>query len=399
MPLTLSDIIAARTRIAPYIRNTDLIPLWMPGQKQTLSIKAENMQLTGSFKVRGAANKILQLSDEEKSKGVIAASAGNHAQGVARMAREVGVACTIVMPRTAPLAKIAATEGYGATVVLFGDTYDDAYEHALSLQESTGAVFVHAFADPAVIAGQGTIALELFEQMPTIDQILVPIGGGGLLAGIALCIKTMRPDVKVIGVEAANAASMHASICQNQVVTVPSAKTMADGIAVKTPAQLTYELCKEYVDEIVMVEEDDIASTILYLLEEAKIIAEGAGAAAIAAAYCDRVSLTPNTAAILSGGNIDVNFIARIIQRGLLNSGRKFRLVLTLHDRPGELARLSALVADTGANVVAIHHDRTTLKASIDSILVDIEMETKDRQQGDDIIQMLIDHGYNLLPQ
>lgn len=398
MHLTLENLYDARTRINPYIRNTDLSPIILPNG-DAMMIKMENLQSTGSFKIRGATNKILQLTEEERNHGVIAASAGNHAQGVAKIAQEVGIPCTIVMPRTAPLSKVAATESYGANVILAGDNYDSSYAYACEVQEQTGATFIHPFNDNNVIAGQASIGLEILDQYPEVEQILVPVGGGGLAAGVAMAVKLICPDVKVIGVEPIQAASMHRSLLAGKIITLSSTNTIADGIAVKTPGDLTYQYCQQFLDSVVEVSEDEIASTMLFLIEKAKSVAEGAGAAAIAAAYAGKVDTSLNTVGILSGGNLDVNMIARVIERGLLNSGRKLRIILTLKDQPGELARLSALIADAGANIVAIHYDRTNILADIKDVVADIELETRNQQDAQNISTILREEGYHFLSQ
>lgn len=397
MSVSFEDVEAAASRISPYIHLTDITQMPLPGKKDKLFIKTENLQVTGSFKVRGAFNRILQLTEDEKSKGVLAASAGNHAQGVALAAQTLEIPCTIVMPRTAPLSKIAATESYGAKVVLFGEVYDDAFNHALEIQEKTGATFVHPFDDEAVIAGQGTIGLEILRQLPKVEQVVVPIGGGGLAAGIALTVKTANPSIKVIGVEPKNAASMLASFKSRHPVTLASATTIADGIAVKTPGNLTYGICCKNIDEIVTVEDDDIANTILYLLEKTKIVSEGAGAATVAAALMGKIALNVPTVAVLSGGNIDVTVVARIIDKGLLKAGRKFILFTLVADRPGQLAALLALVSGTGANVVMINHDRLAPFAPIGSTMIKLELETRDRQHVYEIRSLLEDNGYKII--
>lgn len=398
MYLTLENLQEARTRIAPYIRNTELAPIILPNG-DTMLIKMENLQATGSFKVRGAANKILQLTSDEKAHGVIASSAGNHAQGVARAAKKANIACTIVMPRSAPIAKIAATESYGAKVVLAGDGYDACYAHACEIQAETGAIFIHPFDDEEVIAGQASVGLEILEQAPDVEQLLVPIGGGGLASGVAFAAKLLRPDIKVVGVEPIQAASMHRSILAGQITTLNSANTIADGIAVKTPGLLTYEYCQRFIDDIIEVSEDEIASTVLFLMEKAKSVSEGAGAAAIAAAYTNKVDTKLKTVGILSGGNIDINMMSRIISRGLLNSGRKLRITLTLSDQPGELARLSSIIASAGANVVAIHYDRTNILAKINDTVVDVELETRNQECAEEVIRILKEEGYHFLSQ
>ncbi|HEY0840224.1 MAG TPA: threonine ammonia-lyase, partial [Vulgatibacter sp.] len=315
--------------------------------------KLENLQLTGSFKERGALNKLLELSAEERARGVITASAGNHAQGVAYHAGRLGIPATIVMPDRTPLIKVTNTRGYGAKVVLAGGNFDEAYAEARRLQEEQGLVFVHPFDDDAVIAGQGTIGLELLEQVPDLDAVIVPIGGGGLISGIAVALKQSRPGIRVIGVQTAALPSMKASVEAGEPVTVKAGQTIADGIAVKRPGGRTLEYVKRYVDEILVVDEEEIANAILLLLEREKTVAEGAAAVALAAllhGYCRKLE-GENVALILSGGNIDMNLISRIIERGLVKGGRLTRFVVNIEDRPGSLARLTALVAGEGANI------------------------------------------------
>ena len=396
MAVSLADIRAARERIRPYIRETDIVTLTLPGGGEAL-VKCENLQATGAFKVRGAANCILMLTEAQQRAGVLAASAGNHAQGVARTAQKLAIACTIVMPLHAPLSKIAATESYGAKVVLYGETYDDACAYALRLAEETGMTFVHPFDDERVIAGQGTIALEILDEVHP-GQVIVPVGGGGLIAGVAAAIKQTDPAIRVIGVEPASAASMRASIQAGRVVTLASAATLADGIAVKTPGELTYRMCREYVDEIVTVDDDDIAKAILYLIERSKIVSEGAGAAPIAALLAGKIGrVDGGTLAVLSGGNIDVTMVSRIIDKGLIRAGRKFVLRTELADTPGQLARLLELVSGTGANIVSVSHDRNLPELPINASLVSVEMETRDRQHVFAIRAELADRGYRLL--
>lgn len=397
MSITLSDIKAARERIAPYIRHTDVTQMTLPTGGE-LHMKLENLQATGSFKVRGAANCLLQLTDEQRKAGVLAASAGNHAQGVARAARELGLDCTIVMPTGAPISKILATEHYGATVKLFGDSYDDACAHALSLAESTGATFIHAFNDERVIAGQGTLGLEILEDVPDVGQILAPIGGGGLASGIALAVKQSKPDVKVYGVEPTNAASMLASLLAHRAVTLAAADTIADGIAVKTPGELTFRCCEKYLDGIFTVDDDDIAGAILHLLEKGKIVSEGAGAAGVAAMLAGKLPLLEDrpTVAVLSGGNIDVTMIARIIDKGLVRTGRKTIIQTEITDRPGQLSELISCISGSGANIVSVAHDRGDPNMSITSSAVSVELETRGRQHVFEIKELLEDNGYRL---
>ena len=397
MPVTLQDILAARERIAPYIRRTDTTQMTLPNGCE-LFIKLENLQVTGAFKVRGAANRILQLTEKEKSAGVLAASAGNHAQGVARAARALELACTIVMPKAAPLSKIAATEALGATVVLSGDSYDEACAFARELEKQTGATFVHPFDDDQVIAGQGTLGLEILEDVPNAGQVLVPLGGGGLAAGVAIAIKKTRPDVLVYGVEPRTAASMKASLDAGHIVTLPSAATIADGIAVKTPGQKTYAYCEEYLDGVVTVDHDDIAKAVLHLLEKGKIVSEGAGAAGVAAAMTGKVCALSGcaTVALLSGGNIDVTMIARIIDKGLIRAGRKALIDTQIPDKPGYLSRLLAMIADAGANIVSVQHDRMRQDMPIGEAAVAIEIETRDRDHVREICTRLAEAGYRV---
>jgi threonine dehydratase len=339
--VTLADIKAARERLAGAIHKTELTysRTFSELSGNEIYLKNENLQKTGSFKIRGALNRIATLTEEEKRHGVIASSAGNHAQGVALGATLYGIPATVVMPAGAPLAKVMATRGYGAEVVLHGDAYDDAYIKAVQIQQATGATFLHPFNDPMVIAGQGTIGLELLEDLPELDAVVVPIGGGGLIAGIATALKELRPEIKVIGVEAAGAPSMLASQRAEQVTALNSVSTIADGIAVKRPGELTFAAVQRYVDDIVTVEEDEIANAILMLLERAKVIAEGAGAAPVAAILQHKLGLQgKKVAAVVSGGNIDVNILARVIDRGLVKAGRMVQFRLLIPDQPGNFS-------------------------------------------------------------
>ncbi len=397
MSITLEQIREARVRIAPYVRHTDMTQMTLPNGGELL-IKMENLQATGAFKVRGAANCILQLTDGQKKAGVLAASAGNHAQGVARAARELGIAATIVMPEGAPLSKIAATERYGARVVLYGANYDDACAYALELVERTGATFIHPFNDEQVIAGQGTLALEILEDVPNVGQILVPVGGGGLISGIAIAIKNIDPTIRVIGVEPSTAASMQASLKAHRAVTLASAATIADGIAVKTPGDLTFRYCQEYLDDVVTVDDDEIAKAILHLLEKGKIVSEGAGAAGVAAMHAGKVQLLEDrsTVAVLSGGNIDVTMVARIIDKGLMQAGRKTIINTELTDKPGQLVKLLSSISATGANIVTVEHDRIRPDMSVSASAVRVELETRDRQHIFEIKALLEDQGYRL---
>ncbi len=397
MSISVLDVFAARERIRRSVLHTDVTG--MRGPFGTFYIKLENMQYTGAFKVRGAANRILQMTEAEKACGVLAASAGNHAQGVARAAAGLGIACTIVMPESAPLSKIAATEALGAKVVLHGENYDAACAFALEMERETGATFVHPFDDDAVIAGQGTLGPEILEDVPDVKEIYVPVGGGGLISGIAVAVKQTRPDVRIIGVEPASAASMKESLERGHIVTLGMPRTIADGIAVRTPGERTFEYCRKYVDEIVTVEEDELAKTVLHLLEKGKIVSEGAGAASVAALLSGRRPLPADgkAVALLSGGNIDVTMIARIIDKGLIREGRKAIVNTKIPDRPGRLKELMALISGTGANIVSVGHDRLRPDLPVGEAAVSFELETRDREHVSLIEKKLTEAGYELL--
>jgi len=366
--------------------------------KAKVWFKLENLQLTGSFKERGALNKLLELSPEERARGVIAASAGNHAQGVAYHAGRLGIPATIVMPDRTPLIKVSNTRGYGANVVLAGGNFDEAYAEARRIQEEKGLVFVHPFDDDAVIAGQGTIGLELLEQVPDLDVVIVPIGGGGLISGIAAALKMSKPGIRVIGVQTAVLPSMKVSVEAGEPVTIPAAQTIADGIAVKRPGGRTLEYVKRWVDEIITVDEEEIANAILLLLEREKTVVEGAGAVTLAAllhGYCRKVE-GENVVLVLSGGNIDMNLISRIIERGLVKGGRLNRFVVNVQDRPGSLARLTALVAEQQANIIEIHHDRAFGKSGYGETEVLLTLETRGRSHVEQIHAALEAAGYRI---
>lgn len=360
-------------------------------------LKTENLQKTGSFKIRGAYTKITSLSPEERSNGVIAASAGNHAQGVAFAAGRAGIKSTIVMPETAPISKVLATKGYGAQVVLHGQVYDDAYQKAREIQASNGAVLVHAFDDPAIIAGQGTIGLEILEDLPDVEEIYVPIGGGGLAAGIALAVKAANPGIRVIGVEAKGAASFKASKEAGKPCTLESASTIADGIAVKSPGALTYRILEEYLDDVLTVDDEEIASSILLLLERAKLIVEGAGAVSLAALLYrngHKSIAGKKVAAIISGGNIDVNFISLIIEKGLVKTGRHIRIASAIVDKPGKLQSFLSVIAQERGNVISINHDRSEAHLPFDKARVEAVVETQGRDHAHRILQALNNKGF-----
>ncbi len=360
-------------------------------------LKLENLQMTGSFKERGALNRIALLSPEQAAHGVIAASAGNHAQGVAHHATKRGIRSLIVMPQQTPLVKVTATRNFGAEVVLHGANYDEAFAEAMRLQEIEGMNFIHAFDDAAVMAGQGTIGLELMEQVPDLDAVVVPIGGGGLIGGIACAIKESRPEIKIVGVQTARLPSMAAAIEQHSPVTLDPATTIADGIAVRRAGEVTFPVVERYVDEVVTVDEDEIASAILVLLEREKTLAEGAGAAALAALLQRRTTLIPEgarTAVLVCGGNIDVTLLSRIIERGLVQDGRLIRLRIHLLDKPGALAELTKLIASHRANIVDTLHNRAYYGVNLGDTVIDITMETRGRDQVAELLSALSHEGY-----
>jgi threonine dehydratase len=360
-------------------------------------VKLENLQMTGSFKERGAANLLLQLDAAERRRGVVAASAGNHGLALAFHAARLGIPATIVMPTYAPLIKVTSARRHGAEVILHGADYDEAYERAQALVRERGAVFVHAFDDARVVAGQGTLGLELLAQVPDLDAVLVPVGGGGLLAGVALAIKARRPEVRVIGVEAAAMPAMERSLAARARVRIPAAATIADGIAVRQVGELTLDLAARHADAVVTVDEEELANAILLLLEIEKTVVEGAGAAPLAALLHRPLGLAGGRVAlVLSGGNIDVTMLARIIERGLVKDGRLVRLLVVLQDRPGSLARLTALIAEERANILQINHDRAFSRQPIGSTAVELTLETSGRKQIDALRQRLEAGGYSI---
>lgn len=399
MTVTLEDIKKAQEVISAQIKATPLleIPSITNQLGMQVLLKAENLQRAGSFKVRGALNKMAALTDEERSRGVIAASAGNHAQGVALAAQSLGIRAVICMPEGAPISKVEATQNYGAEVVLHGPTYDDAYDKAVELQAAHGYTFMHGFDDPHTIAGQGTIGLEIMEQMPNVATVVVPIGGGGLMSGVAVAIKSINPAVRVVGVQAAGAPAMFLSKQKGDLVTTESVHTIADGIAIKRPGKLNWELIRQYVDDVVLVDEEEIALSILYLLERAKLTVEGAGAVGMAALLGNKISnLQGPVCVILSGGNIDVNILSRIIERGLVKAGRYIRLSTYVPDRPGGLQELLATVAQTGANVIDVHHERWLNKVTIGEVEIDLALETRNAHHVDGILATLKAKGYHV---
>ena len=396
--LTIDSVYRARNVLKNVIRETDVIYAPKICEGAQLYLKTENLQLTGSFKVRGAYYKMSCLTDEEKARGVVACSAGNHAQGVALAAQKSGIKAVICLPDGAPISKVEATKSYGAEVCLVEGVYDDAYQKALALREEKGYTFIHPFNDEDVIAGQATIALELAEQLPDLDAVLVPIGGGGLISGIAYAIKTINPKVKVYGVQAKGAPSMKNAVEHGEIEELPSVSTIADGIAVKKPGELTYELCSKYVDEIITVTDDEISAAIVALMEQHKLVTEGAGAVSVAAAMFNKVDLKGKKAVcVLSGGNIDVTILSRVIKRGLLMSGRSCQLMIELVDKPGQLKNVSRIIADLGGNVTSVHHERANEGSDVNGCYLRIVLETKNYEHIAQIKQALRDFGFKLL--
>ena len=398
--LTLDKIYHAAFVLKKVARKTDLIRATKLSKQCELYLKTENLQETGSFKLRGAYYKISQLTEEEKSRGIIACSAGNHAQGVAMAATQSGIQSLICMPDGAPISKVEATKQLGAEVRLVKGAYDDAYATALQLQEDTGATFIHPFDDDEVIAGQGTIGLEILDELENPDAVVVPIGGGGLISGVAYAIKHLNPNVKIYGVQAAGAASMVKSQQEGTPITLDQAETFADGIAVKHPGDITYQLVEQYVDEIVTVSEDEIAAAILALIEKQKVISEGAGAVSVAAVLFHKLPVEgKKVVCIVSGGNIDVNILSRVITRGLLTSGRNVSLTIALTDKPGQLQEVSEIIARCGGNVVSVHHDRSDANMAITSCFLKLGLETRDHAQIVQIQKELTQAGFHLVSE
>ena len=396
--LTLDRIYQAAHILKDVVRKTDLILSPNIAPECELYLKSENLQITGSFKVRGAYFKIATLPPEDKAKGVIACSAGNHAQGVALAAQHAGIAATIFIPSVAPLSKVEATKRLGAQIELVDGVYDDAFDAALAFQKQCGGVFIHPFDDIDVIAGQGTIALEIIDQISGLDAVVVPVGGGGLISGVAFAIKMLKPTCKVYGVQAVGAGSMRDSLRCKKRECLSSVSTFADGIAVKSPGLNTYEYCTRYVDEIVTVSDDEIATAILALMEQQKLVAEGAGAVAVAAAMFGKLPIKgKKTCAIVSGGNIDVNILSRVINRGLLTTGRLSELNIEMLDKPGQLKEVSAIIADLGANVTKVLHNPGGENTDINGCYLHISMETKNKGHFLDIKQAIQKAGYKIV--
>ena len=387
----------AREHLKSVLLPTHLIysPLFSEESGNKIYIKPENLQKTGAFKIRGAYNKILKLTEEEKKRGVIASSAGNHAQGVAYAARELGIKAVIVMPKTTPLIKVQSTKKYGAEVVLYGDVYDDAYQKAKELEEKEGYVFVHPFNDPDVLEGQGTIALEILEELPNTDVIVVPIGGGGLISGIACAAKQLKPDIKIVGVEPSGAASATEALKKNKLVTLPEANTIADGTAVKRIGELNFEYIKKYVDEVVTVDDYELTEVFLLLVEKHKLIAENSGVLPLAALkkLTDRGK---NVVPVVSGGNIDVLMISSMIGKGLVSRDRIFNFSVSIPDRPGELAKITQIIAEVGANIVKLAHNQFKNLSRFRDKEVLITVETNGTDHIQQLVRAFKDKGYEI---
>lgn len=396
--LTLDKIYQASHVLKEVIRETDMILAPNIRPNTNVYLKTENLQVTGSFKIRGSYFKISRLSDEEKAKGVIACSAGNHAQGVALAATKNGIKSLICLPDGAPISKVEATKRFGAEVCLVKGVYDDAYNKALELKEEKGYTFIHPFDDEDVIAGQGTIGLEILDQLENVDAVVVPIGGGGLISGVAFAIKQLNPNVRVYGVQASGAPSMKQSVEDGKIETLGRVQTIADGIAVKTPGEHTFELVNKYVDDIVTVSDDEIALAILTLLEQQKLIAEGAGAVPVAAVMAGKIPDIDgkNVCCLVSGGNIDVTILSRVIERGLKMGGRTADITIALSDKPGQLSGVSAIVADLGANVVSVNYDSTDLDMNITDCYLKIGVETRDNVHIEAIKAALSKAGFEV---
>lgn len=397
LAVTLADVEAARARVrdAVYLTPCAYSHTLSELTGQSVHLKLENLQMTGAFKERGALNRILLLTPEQTRRGVIAASAGNHAQGVAYHATRRGIRSTIVMPEPTPLVKVTATRRFGAQVILHGANYDDAYAEAMRRCEAEGSTFIHPFDDADVIAGQGTIGLEMLEQVQDLEAVIVPIGGGGLIGGIACAVKSLKPDVRVVGVQTSRLPSMQAALSAGEPVTIDAATTIGDGIAVRRAGGKTLPLVREYVDELVTVDEDEIAAAILVLLEREKTLAEGAGATALAALLQRRTSLQgARTAVLVCGGNIDVTLLSRIIERGLVQDGRLIRLRIHLLDRTGALQDLTRIIAEHGVNIVDTLYNRAYYGVNLGDTTIDITMETRGRDQLDELLAALTSNGY-----
>ncbi|MCH5319844.1 MAG: threonine ammonia-lyase [Paramuribaculum sp.] len=396
--LEIAEVFNAAKVLRDVARHPLLIGPTKINPQAKVYLKPENLQYTGAFKLRGAYYKISQLTPEERERGVIACSAGNHAQGVALSATANGIKSLICLPAGAPISKVEATKALGAEVCMVQGVYDDAYNKALELQKEHGYTLIHPFNDPKVIAGQGTIGLEILEEMPDVDIVICPVGGGGLIAGVAFAIKTLNPNVKVYGVQAEGAPSMVNSLKDGQRVHLDSVATIADGIAVKEPGSLTYDLCKQYVDEVVTVSDDEIAAAILKLIEQQKLVAEGAGAVSVAAAMFDKIPMAgKKVVCIVSGGNIDVTSLNRVITRGLVKSGRDATISINLSDKPGQLAEVCGIIGAMGANILSVRHERNSSHTQINGCTLRVEMETRNNQHITLIKKELKNRGFEVM--
>lgn len=396
--LKLDNFYKARYELSKVIRQTEVVQAPQVNPECDVYLKLECLQRTGSFKVRGACYKISQLSNEEKAHGVIACSAGNHAQGVALGATAHGIKSLICLPAGAPISKVEATKGYGADVCLVPGVYDDAYQKAIELRDEKGYTFVHPFDDPNVIAGQGTIGLELIDQVKDMDAVVVPVGGGGLISGVAFALKTLNPHIKVYGVQASGAASMVQSLHVHKRECLSSVSTIADGICVKEPGELTYEICSKYVDDIVTVSEDEICAAILQLLEKEKVVAEGAGATSVAAVMFNKVPVKgKKVVCIVSGGNIDVTILNRVVERGLAKSGRIAIINVELDDKPGKLVEVASVIAKAGANITNVYHDRNSDSEKVNSCILRVICETRNQEHVAAINNALRESGFKLV--
>lgn len=395
--LTLDTVYQASFVLKQVARLTDLIraPKMFPDNE--VYLKTENLQITGSFKVRGAYYKISKLSGEQKRKGVIACSAGNHAQGVALAASRQGIDSLICLPEGAPISKVEATRSYGARIELVKGVYDDAYNRAVEIMKETGRTMIHPFDDEDVIAGQGSIGLEILQQLPDVDNIVVPIGGGGLIAGVAFTAKMLKPSVRVYGVQASGAASMFNSYEHHKIEELCSVSTIADGIAVKCPGSITFPLVEKYVDDVVTVTDDEIAVAILDLMEKQKLVSEGAGAVAVAAALSGKLNLKGKTVLLVSGGNIDVTVLSRVINRALIREGRLADITVELIDKPGQLMDVSSIIASLGANVIAVFHDKNGNEKTLNNCTLRVSMETRDHEHVAEIKKALSEKGFQFV--
>ena len=396
--LNLDNFYRARYELGKVIRQTEVVHAPLVNPECEVYLKLECLQRTGSFKVRGACYKISQLSEEEKSHGVIACSAGNHAQGVALGATAHGIKSLICLPAGAPISKVEATKGYGAEVCLVPGVYDDAYNKAIELRDEKGYTFVHPFDDENVIAGQGTIGLELIDQVDDFDAVVVPVGGGGLISGVAFALKSLNPRIKVYGVQAAGAASMVQSLHDNKREILDSVSTIADGICVKEPGELTFDICRKYVDDIVTVSEDEICAAILQLLEKEKVVAEGAGATSVAAVMFNKIPVKgKKVVCVVSGGNIDVTILNRVVRRGLAKSGRIAIINVELDDKPGMLVEVAKVIAREGANITSVHHDRNNYSEHVNACILRVICETRNDEHVQKILTALRNEGFKLV--